>query len=61
MNRRRIPLAPSEGWLTVILVLILIFWPQSVTYWIDQGKAGRGGTTIEMPPPPPPPDLGPLR
>jgi tripartite ATP-independent transporter DctM subunit len=47
--------------LQVILVVILIFWPQSVTYWIDRSKGSPAGTTIEMPPPPPPPDLGPLR
>src|SRR5262244_2434324 len=42
--------------LQLILVLILIFWPQSVTYWIDKPKAPPGGTIeipIELPPPPP--------
>jgi tripartite ATP-independent transporter DctM subunit len=47
--------------LQVILVLILIFWPQSVTYWIDRPKVPPGGT-IEEPiglPPPPPIDFNP--
>jgi TRAP-type mannitol/chloroaromatic compound transport system permease large subunit len=42
--------------LQVILVLILIFWPQSVTYWIDRGKVDSGKGAIEQPlelPPPP--------
>jgi tripartite ATP-independent transporter DctM subunit len=47
--------------LQVILVMILIFWPQSVTYWIERAKVAPGGKgNIEMPidlPPPPPPDL----
>ena len=45
--------------LQVILVVILIFWPQSVTYWIERGPSID--TTIpvglpppELPPPPPP-------
>src|SRR5882757_6073836 len=48
--------------LQIILVLILIYWPQSVTYWIDRGpKVAPPPTTIELPrdlPPPPLPDFG---
>lgn len=43
--------------LQVILVLILIVWPQSVTYWIDRSKVDSGTSQIELPielPPPPP-------
>jgi tripartite ATP-independent transporter DctM subunit len=50
--------------LQVILVVILIFWPQSVTYMIDSGtKAGSGKIEIELPPdlPPPPIELDPVR
>jgi hypothetical protein len=46
--------------LQLILVLIIILWPQSVTYWIDRPKAAATPTTIEMPldlPPPPPADF----
>jgi hypothetical protein len=48
--------------LQVILVLILIFWPQSVTYWVDRGKVDPGKGAIEQPlelPPPPPIDFDP--
>jgi TRAP-type mannitol/chloroaromatic compound transport system permease large subunit len=45
--------------LQVILVVILIFWPQSVTYWIDRApKVDPSQIRIDLPePPPPPPDL----
>jgi tripartite ATP-independent transporter DctM subunit len=43
--------------LQVILVVILIFWPQSVTYWTELGKkVVPSQIEIEMPPP----DLPPL-
>src|SRR5204863_7133600 len=36
--------------LQIILVVILIFWPGSVTYWIDRGKNVNPGTIqIEIP------------
>ena len=52
--------------LQVILVAILIFWPQSVTYWIDRGpKIDRSTIPIDLPlpdlPPPPPIELDPPR
>jgi TRAP-type mannitol/chloroaromatic compound transport system permease large subunit len=52
--------------LQVILVVILIFWPQSVTYWIDKRpKTTSPATEIELPAdlPAPPIELGlpPLR
>jgi tripartite ATP-independent transporter DctM subunit len=50
----------------LILVGILIFWPQSVTYWIDRGgKVDPSKVQIELPlpdlPPPPPLELDPVR
>jgi len=49
--------------LQVILVVILIFWPGSVTYWIDRGKHVNTDTIkIEIPQidtPMPPLDFGP--
>jgi len=39
--------------LQAILVLIIICWPQSVTYWIDQSKPDPGNIKIELPLPPP--------
>jgi tripartite ATP-independent transporter DctM subunit len=46
----------------LVLVLIIILWPQSVTYWIDRGpKVAPPPTTIELPrdlPPPALPDFG---
>ena len=45
--------------LQVILVAILIFWPQSVTYWIDRGpKIDPSRIKIDLPMPdlPPAPD-----
>jgi tripartite ATP-independent transporter DctM subunit len=45
----------------VILVAIVIFWPASVTYWIDSGiDVDASKTKFEMPMPdaPPPLDLG---
>jgi tripartite ATP-independent transporter DctM subunit len=40
--------------LQVILVVIIILWPQSVTYWIDRGKpTTTAPSTIDLPPPPP--------
>jgi tripartite ATP-independent transporter DctM subunit len=46
--------------LQVILVVIIIVWPQSVTYWIDRGGKNATPTTIELPPPPPDFDLPPI-
>jgi tripartite ATP-independent transporter DctM subunit len=45
--------------LQLILVLIIILWPQSVTYWIDKGGKKTTPSTIEQPLdlPPPPPDF----
>jgi tripartite ATP-independent transporter DctM subunit len=44
--------------LQVILVAIVIFWPQSVTYWIDRAPTVDPSTIrIEMPDLPPLPDL----
>ena len=50
--------------LQVILVVILIFWPQSVTYWLDKGTGVDPATIkieIEMPEAMPPLDFGPPR
>lgn len=46
--------------LQVILVAILIFWPQSVTYWIDRPRVDPSTIKIEIPLPdlPPPPPIG---
>jgi tripartite ATP-independent transporter DctM subunit len=46
--------------LQIVLVVIVILWPRSVTYWIDKTpKAGAGKTNIEIPLPDLPPDLPP--
>src|SRR5262249_8884059 len=48
--------------LQVILVVIVIFWPASVTYWIDRGiHIDPSKVRIEIPQPdmPPPLDFGP--
>jgi tripartite ATP-independent transporter DctM subunit len=47
--------------LQIILVLILIFWPRSVTYWIEQPKKIEQQAPIDIPLPDflPPPDFGP--
>jgi tripartite ATP-independent transporter DctM subunit len=46
--------------LQVILVLIVILWPQSVTYWIDRApKFDPSEINIDLPLPPPP-DLDPI-
>jgi TRAP-type mannitol/chloroaromatic compound transport system permease large subunit len=48
--------------LQVILVVIIIFWPASVTYWIDRGTGiDPSKIKIEIPQPdmPPPLDFGP--
>jgi tripartite ATP-independent transporter DctM subunit len=44
----------------VVLVVIVIFWPASVTYWIDRGSIEPGKVKIELQQPdlPPPLDLG---
>jgi TRAP-type mannitol/chloroaromatic compound transport system permease large subunit len=45
--------------LQVILVLIVILWPQSVTYWLDKGPAvDPSKIQIEMPDLAPLPDIG---
>ena len=45
----------------MILVAILIFWPQSVTYWIDRGpKIDPSTIKIELPMPDLP-DLPPIQ
>jgi len=47
--------------LQVILVVIVIFWPGSVTYWIDSGKKVDPSSIkieIEQPEPPPMIDFG---
>src|SRR5712675_1179684 len=48
--------------LQLILVAIVIFWPQSVTYWIEKGTGvDPSKVNIELPgdlPPPPLPDFG---
>jgi TRAP-type mannitol/chloroaromatic compound transport system permease large subunit len=44
--------------LQVILVVILIFWPQSVTYWIDRGaNVDPAKINLELPPPDLPPPM----
>jgi tripartite ATP-independent transporter DctM subunit len=44
--------------LQIVLVVIVILWPGSVTYWIDRApKADAGKINIEMPLPDLPPDL----
>jgi tripartite ATP-independent transporter DctM subunit len=46
----------------VILVAIVIFWPSSVTYWIDKGTLldpSKDLLDIPLPEPPPPLDFGP--
>jgi hypothetical protein len=45
----------------VILVAIVIFWPSSVTYWIDKPVAfdpSKVKIELEMPEAPPPLDFG---
>jgi tripartite ATP-independent transporter DctM subunit len=47
--------------LQVILVVILIFWPASVTYWISRGTGidpSKINIEIQQPEPPPPLDFG---
>jgi tripartite ATP-independent transporter DctM subunit len=40
--------------LQLLLVAIVIFWPESVTYWIDRGTGvDPASVTIDAPPPPP--------
>ena len=46
--------------LQVILVAILIFWPQSVTYWIDRGPKIDPSIKFELPMPDLP-DLPPIQ
>lgn len=44
--------------LQLVLVAIVIFWPQSVTYWLDRGPRGDPSTVIiDLPPPMPMPDM----
>jgi tripartite ATP-independent transporter DctM subunit len=44
--------------LQLTLVAIVIFWPQSVTYWLDRGPRGDPNTVIiDMPPPVSMPDI----
>jgi tripartite ATP-independent transporter DctM subunit len=48
--------------LQVILCIILIFWPESVTYWIDRGNVfdpSKVKIEIQQQEPLPPPDFGP--
>jgi len=43
--------------LQLLLVAIVIFWPESVTYWLDRGTGVDPATvTIDVPAPPPPTD-----
>jgi tripartite ATP-independent transporter DctM subunit len=43
--------------LQLLLVAVVIFWPESVTYWIDRGTGvDPASVTIDAPPPPPPDD-----
>jgi TRAP-type mannitol/chloroaromatic compound transport system permease large subunit len=45
--------------LQLLLVAIVIAWPESVTYWLDKGTGvDPGSVTIELPPPPAAPDPG---
>jgi len=47
--------------LQVILVVIVILWPQSVTYWIEHGTGldpSKIKIEIPMPEAPPPLDFG---
>ena len=46
--------------LQVILVLIIILWPQSVTYWISKGGGSDPGKPPIIEPPPELPPLPPL-
>jgi TRAP-type mannitol/chloroaromatic compound transport system permease large subunit len=42
----------------LILVVIVIFWPNSVSYWVDSGpKINPASVHIEVPLPEPPPPL----
>ena len=41
--------------LQLVLVLILIFWPQSVTHWITHDVSIDPSRIIDLPPPEPPP------
>jgi hypothetical protein len=46
----------------IILVGILIFWPQSVTFWLSKGTGidpSKVRIEIEVPDMLPPPDFGP--
>jgi hypothetical protein len=46
--------------LQIILVVILIFWPRSVTYWLDKGPKvdpAKIKIEIELPELPPVPDF----
>lgn len=44
--------------LQLILVAIVIFWPESVTYWLDRGPRVDPSTVIiDLPPPPAQPDM----
>jgi tripartite ATP-independent transporter DctM subunit len=46
--------------LQLILVLIIILWPESVTYWIDRGTGvDPASVTIQVPPPEPDDDSAP--
>jgi hypothetical protein len=38
-------------------VVIVIFWPTSVTYWIDKPVAVDPKMELKIPPPPPIPSL----
>ncbi|PWS39272.1 C4-dicarboxylate ABC transporter [Falsiroseomonas bella] len=43
--------------LQLLLVAIVIFWPESVTYWLDRGpKVDPSTVIIDLPPPPAVPD-----
>ncbi len=41
--------------LQLVLVLILIFWPESVTHWISPGPVVDPSRIFDLPPPEPPP------
>ena len=61
---RHLPWRHPLVFLQVILVIILIFWPGSVTYWLDRGTGVDPNTIkFEMPLPdtPPPIDFGPSK